>query len=321
MKRSGVHDEWGRLCETVVGAASADDIVVFHEASQRWLEPAAAEFSRAHTGRRLVDVDAAFARRIETQIEGLAALLQREGVTVHRPERLREAERQFLAPRGEGLQLLARDPLIIVGDHAIEGSLRLQCRQRERFGLRAVVQRLAAAGTQWSSVPLGSPGAVDGPFLEGGDVLLNGHEIYVGMSGCASDLAGADWLQALVGPAYRVIPVALRSNVLHLDWAMTLVRPGLLLYCPEQLIDGLPMSLRAWDKIALSAGEAERLQANILMLDGNLAVVEAGSARIIAELRRRHVEAIPLPFDAARAFGGGLRSACAPLSREGAVVA
>ncbi|MBS0520815.1 MAG: amidinotransferase [Proteobacteria bacterium] len=319
MMRPGVHYEWGRLCEAVVGTAPADDIVVFHEDSQRWLEPAAAEFSRAHAGRRLVDVDAEFARRIELQIEGLAALLQREGVTVHRPERLREAERQFLAPLGEGLQLLARDPLIVVGNHAIEGSLRLQCRQRERFGLRAIVQRLAAAGMRWSSVPLGSPGAVDGPFLEGGDVLLNGHEVYVGMSGCASDLAGADWLQALVGPAYRVIPVALRSNVLHLDWALTLVRPGLLLHCPEKLIDGLPMSLRAWDKVVLSPAEAEQLQVNILALDENRAVVEAGNERIIAELRRRRIETIPLPFDAARLFGGGLRSACAPLSREGAV--
>ena len=54
-------------------------------------------------------------------------------------------------------------------------------------------------GARWSSVPLGSPGCVDGPFLEGGDTLLNGREVYVGISGCASDLAGVDWLQALLG--------------------------------------------------------------------------------------------------------------------------
>ena len=60
---------------------------------------------------------------------------------------------------------------------------------------------------------------VDGPFLEGGDTLLNGSEIYVGISGCASDLAGVDWLQALLGDDYRVIAVAMKSNVLHLDCA------------------------------------------------------------------------------------------------------
>ena len=43
------------------------------------------------------------------------------------------------------------------------------------------------------------------------------------MSGCASDMAGIDWLQSLLGPRYRVIPVALKSNVLHLDCALALV--------------------------------------------------------------------------------------------------
>ena len=106
----------------------------------------------------------------------------------------------------------------MVGSHVIEGSLRLQCRQRERFGLRALLQKAALErGAQWSSVPLGWLNGVDGPFLEGGDTLLNGHEVYVGMSGCASDMAGIDWLQALLGAPYRVIPVALKSDVLHLD--------------------------------------------------------------------------------------------------------
>ncbi len=199
----------------------------------------------------------------------------------------------------------------------IDASLRLQCRQRERFGLRAQVRRLAAAGARWSSVPLGSPGAVDGPFLEGGDVLLNGREIYVGMSGCATDMAGVDWLQALLRESHQVIPVALRSNVLHLDWALGLLRPSLLVYCPDWLIDGLPMSLRAWDKIALTPVEAEALQVNLLVLDENRVVVEAGSRRLIEELSRRQVGIVPLPFDGPVSLGGGLRSAHQALRREG----
>ena len=114
---------------------------------------------------------------------------------------------------------------------------------------------------------MGSPNCVDGPFLEGGDTLLNGREIYVGMSGCASDMAGIDWLQALLGERYRVIPVALKSDVLHLDCAMALIKPGLLVWCPEKLIDGLPMSLRDWDAIAVSKDEANRLATNGLILE------------------------------------------------------
>src|SRR5262249_20390175 len=260
----GAHHEWGKLNEIVVGIAPADDLVVFHEDSQRWLSPAADTFSRKHAGQRLIEVDPERAQRIEHQIEALAAHLAREGVVVRRPQRLAGDECRFLAPNGEGSQLFVRDAMIVVADHVIDASLRLRCRQRERFGLRPIVQR---PGTRWSSVPLGSPAAVDGPFLEGGDVLLNGNEIYVGISGCASDLAGADWLQALLGETHRLIPVAMRSDVLHLDWVLGLIQPGLLLYCPEKLVDGLPMSLRGWDKIVVSADEAIRLAVNVLVLE------------------------------------------------------
>src|SRR5262249_31999810 len=159
--------------------------------------------------------------------------------------------------------------------------------------------------------------AVNGPFLEGGDVVLNGREIYVGMSRCASDMAGIDWLQAALGMEYRVVPVALRSNVLHLDWALALIGPGLLLYCPATLIHGLPTSVRSWDKIEVSKDGAFRLAASLLVLEPGRAVVETGNRRVIEALRRRNVEAIPLPFDGIAGLSGGLRSACQPLLRDG----
>ena len=313
----GVHHEWGKLREVVIGISPAEDFVIFHEDSQRWLLPEGENVSRAHKGRRLIDVDPERARRIERQVDALAELVAREGVTVHRPQRLEGEERTFLAPNGEGAQLFPRDGMIVVGDHVIDASLRLICRQRERYGLRPIIPRMVQQrGARWSSVPLGSPGCVDGPFLEGGDTLLNGREIYVGISGCASDLAGVDWLQALLGDGYRVLAVAMKSNVLHLDCAMALIKPGLLVYCPEKLIDGLPVSLRSWDKVAVSVDEANRLATNGLILEEGRVIVDAGNARMIEELRKRRIDVIPLPFDGPIATGGGLRCAHHPLLRE-----
>jgi len=315
--RFGAHHEWGKLREAVIGISPAEDFVVFYEESQRWLVPPSDAFSRQHAGRRLIDIDPEWATRIERQTDALAELVAREGVVVHRPERLKGDERTFLAPNGEGAQLFARDGMIVVGNHIIEASLRLKCRQRERYGLRPIIlQVVQQRGARWSSVPLGSPGCVDGPFLEGGDTLLNGHEIYVGISGCASDLAGADWLQALLGEAYRVIPVAMKSNVLHLDCAMALIKPGLLVWCPEKLIDGLPMSLRDWDAITVSRDEANLLATNGLVLEEGRIIVDADNARVIGELRKRKVDVIPLPFDGPISTGGGLRCAHHPLLRE-----
>ena len=320
MTSFGAHHEWGMLEEVVVGLSPAEDFVLFHEEAQRWLLPPADVFSRKHAGQRLIEVDAEWAARIERQVEALAEFLIRQGVVVHRPQRLAGAERCFLAPNGEGAQLFARDGMIVVGKHVIDASLRLRCRQRERFGLRPIIQQVAQQrGARWSSVPLGSPGGVDGPFLEGGDVLLNGREIYVGMSGCASDLAGADWLQALLGAEYRIIPVAMRSNVHHLDGVLGLVKRGLLIHCPDRLIDGLPMSLRDWDKITVSIDEANRLATSILVLDEGRVIADADNGRVIEELRRRKVDVIALPFDGPIAAGGGLRSVHHPLVRESAL--
>lgn len=317
----GAHHEWGRLREVVIGLSPAEDFVVFHEASQRWLVPPGDEFSRRHAGRRLIEIDAEWAHRIERQVDALAALVAREGVTVHRPERLQDPERTFLAPNGEGAQLFPRDGMIVVGGHVIDASLRLKCRQRERYGLRPLIQRAVnQQGARWSSVPLGSPGCVDGPFLEGGDTLLNGYEVYVGISGCASDRAGADWLQALLGAPYRVVPVALHADVLHLDCALALVKPGLLIWCPEKLSNGLPTSLRDWDAIAVSRSEANRLATNGLVLEEGRIIVDADNARVIDELRKRRVDVIPLPFDGPIAAGGGLRCAHHPLLRESTLV-
>lgn len=319
--RFGAHHEWGKLREVVIGVSAAEDFVVFHEESIRWMPPDVADFSRRNAGRRLVDIDPDWARRCEQQVDSLADLVAREGVAVHRPERLTGVERTFLAPNGEGLQLFPRDPMIVIGNHVIDASLRLKCRQRERYGLRSIVQKAVQThGARWSSVPLGSPGCVDGPFLEGGDTLLNGHEVYVGMSGCASDMAGIDWLQALLGEPYRVIPVAMKSNVLHLDCCLALIKAGLLVYCPSKLIDGLPMSLRDWDKIEVSVDEANALATNGLILDEGHVVVDTDNTRVIAELRKRKVEAIPLRFDGPIRVGGGMRCAHHPLLRESVLV-
>jgi N-dimethylarginine dimethylaminohydrolase len=315
--RFGAHHEWGHLREVVIGISPAEDFVVFSEPSMRWQTPAEAEFSRRHAGRKLVEIEPEWAHRMERQVDALAEFVARQGVTVHRPRRLAGSEKTFLAPHGDGAQLFARDAMIVVGEHVIESSLRIQCRQRERYGLRPILQQAVQAhGARWSSVPLGGLDGVDGPFLEGGDTLLNGHEVYVGMSGCASDMAGIDWLQALLGARYRVIPVALKSNVLHLDCALALVRPGLVVYCPEKLIDGLPTSLRAWDAITVSVEEATKLATNGLILEEGRMIVDADNTRVIGELRKRRMDVIPMPFDGPIRVGGGMRCAHHPLLRE-----
>ena len=82
-----------------------------------------------------------------------------------------------------------------------------------------------------------------GPFLERGDVELDGYNVYVGMSGNASNAAGIEWLQQFLGPEYRVYTIKRDYSILHLDTVFMLNRPGLLTYYPE-FVDELPTPLK-----------------------------------------------------------------------------
>jgi len=68
--------------------------------------------------------------------------------------------------------------------------------------------------------------------LDGGDVLVVGRTVFVGLS-LRTDATGADQLQALLAPfGYRVRCLVVR-DCLHLKSAVTAVRDDLLLYNPD----------------------------------------------------------------------------------------
>ena len=196
-----------------------------------------------------------------------------------------------------------RDPLFVVAGHTIEGSLRLNVRRGEGAVLRAVL----GAEARVAAVPPGSDNEVDGPFLEGGDVIVTPDEVYVGMSGNASDLGGIDWLAASLGAERRVVPIAMRSSVLHLEDVLALVRPGLLVQCRPLLVDGLPRALRDWQSIDIATEE----RADLLVLNERRALVAASQPRLAAALSAHGVDVV-----ATIALGVGLRSAHCALWRE-----
>ena len=160
-------------------------------------------------------------------------------------------------------------------------------------------------GGEVATVPPGSTNEVDGPYLEGGDVIVTEFEVYVGMSGNASDLRGIDWLSALLGQERRVVPMAMRSSVRHLEDILSLVRPGLLVQCRALLVDGLPRALRDWQSIDISPEES----ANLLVLAANRVLVDTAQVRLAGELRTCGVDVLTIPL------GDGLRSAHCALWR------
>ena len=95
-----------------------------------------------------------------------------------------------------------------------------------------------------------------------------GPDIYVGVSGNASNTAGVRWLQRYLGRRYRVHEVALTKKFLHLDCCLATPRPGLAIVCREAFVDGLPAFLKDWKLIDVPFEDAkEKLGCNGLVLD------------------------------------------------------
>jgi len=313
-----VNHEWGALKEVIVGIG--EDIVIASWCPLiTFLEPEFIESTKRNGGSNLADIAPDVAKEVIKEVNGLASLLEERGIIVHRPRLLQDEEKTYLYNLQKGRFLLSpRDPVLVIGNNIIECSLKLPFRRKWRYAIRDILQKAAKEGSaNYVAIPPAAPTMDNkGPFLEGGDVLLNGYEIYAGCSGIASNEAGIQWLQKFLGPKYKVHTVRLKPDVLHLDCALALVRPGLALICKEHFVEKLPESLRDWDFIDVTKDEAVRLGANGFIIDEKTIIVDAQHPRIAEELRKKELEVITLPYSNIATFGGAFRCAHHPLRRE-----
>ena len=123
--------------------------------------------------------------------------------------------------------------------------------------------------------------------LDGGDVLVLGRRLYVGVSG-RTDPAGAESLQRIVGPlGYEVVPVRV-TGCLHLKSAVTAIDDETVLANPEWFdasrLEGIGI-------VPVPADEPEA--ANILRAGGSV-VAHAGFPHTIDVLSARGVDVRPI---------------------------
>ncbi|MBU0686872.1 MAG: hypothetical protein KKB81_03350 [Candidatus Margulisbacteria bacterium] len=311
-----VHHEWGTLKEVILG--SGKDLTL-----PPWLpdmrspDPNFTEFLKKYGGMKYKDVNPESAKKVIEQQDHLAKVLESRGVIVHRVDHFPFPEEENYVAKGINF-VFPRDPILVIDNNFIEISLRSPFRRKEKFAIRPFVEKfIDDPRVNFVSIPPASPHLDErGPFLEGGDVLLNGYEIYVGNSGVASDQNGTAWLQNYLGPKYKVHEIKLKPDVLHLDCAMALLRPGLGLLYKDGILSELPDSLKGWDWITVTKEEADKLGCNVLILDDKTVIADPQHARIIKEMRKKGVEVIEVPYDEVSKFLGAFRCSHHPLIRE-----
>ncbi|MFE3023569.1 dimethylarginine dimethylaminohydrolase family protein [Nocardia tengchongensis] len=281
------------------------------------VEPNAVAILDAVWGKTFGEVYPDKQRAWEAERDELADVLRRHGVDVLRPRLFTADEKAAAGPVGYA-NFFVRDPWFTVGENVIEGVLQFPHRRHEVQTSRdLLLQRVMPAAAHYVSLPqpgIGNPGP--GPFLEGGDVLVLGTQVFVGLSGMASNPLGYHWLAKFLQPqGFNVTPVRLPEHVLHLDCAMSLVREGLVIVCPDRLPDGLPAPVRDWEQIEVSEDEAAAMATNGLPIDSETYITDPQFERVGKQLQSRGITVEYIDFSVSRLFGGAFRCTTQPLLR------
>ena len=108
----------------------------------------------------------------------------------------------------------------------------------------------------------------------------------------------------------------LKSNTLHLDCAIGMVREGLMTVCDEVLPDGLPKSLRDWTRIAVTEPQALRLGTNGFPINPDVYVTDPEFRGIGDQIEKHGIQVEYVDFPISRGFGGSFRCSTQPLWRE-----
>lgn len=317
-----VNNEWGKLHDAFIGIGDEENCVhPTYMDALKWQDAAGIKECEELGGQRAIDTTPEDVRLLGQQLDNLANLLAGRGVEVARSIPLRYPEEiHFLDGVQKGyVNHDGCDFFLTVGNNVILlNDLRVPCRRKRVWALRPVLeQALEGSNARYVAMPPCSPHyREDDIYLERGDVLMDGFNVFVGLSGNASGPAGIAWLQQYLGPQYRVYTVPLHPKILHLDTVCMLNRPGLLTWYPE-FIPELPQPLQHWEKIEMTKlpEEDEAFGANGLMLDEHTIVFAQQYQRLIPEYEKRGIECLTIPFEAPIHWGVGVRCAVGPLHR------
>ncbi|WP_415410258.1 twin-arginine translocation signal domain-containing protein [Synechococcus sp. A10-1-5-9] len=326
-KQISVDHEWGTLKEVVVGFTNIRVPSEIPPSSKNYLPQSSIDFIEKNKGQWLIDCDPELNQQSIDQMNTIIYILNDRGVIVHQVEQLSPAEVEYLEMDSDAvMQTFPRDPILVIGNKVIETSMLEPYRRKERFAIRRTIEdRLLNSGSYPVSMPQADPyrgkSADDygpGPYLEGGDVMLIGKDIYVGQTGNASNLAGIRWLSDYLGQDYQVHQVPLSRRFLHLDCVLALPRPGVAIVCQEAFTQGLPKFLNGWKLINVSADDAEKkMGCNGLVLSKDTILIGDNMPSLKKDLENEGLEVITTPIDALTWQGGGFRCWHHPLVRLG----
>jgi N-dimethylarginine dimethylaminohydrolase len=283
----------------------------------------------------------------EEDLNAFVAILDKLGITVKRPETWpHEAKFSTIHWEAEGYyNFCPRDILLVIADHIIETPNVIRSRFQETFSYRTMMVDYLRSGAKWYSAPkpmlLDSlfevdPGKPtprnDEPAFDAANVLRLGRDLIYLVSGTGNEMGG-QWLQTILGDAYRVHFLKDVYYGSHIDSTFVALRPGLMLCNPARLNDDtLPEILKQWkiiysppmentgrydaDYLSKSIG-SNWIDMNLFSINPNLVVVDQDQTGLIRLLEKQGIDVIPLKLRHAKMLGGGFHCVTLDICRTG----
>jgi len=338
------YNEWDPLEEIIVGIAQDAYFPTNDITFQLSVDPEVALPDHSFTELKLGSIPKQAIEETQEDLEILVQTLENEGVVVKRPKP-HVNKNKIKTPYWESERYFAycpRDIFLTVGDMLIETPCMQRSRYFESFCYEDIYVDCVKRGGKWISAPkpklrdedfnlCGTQYSVlqnHEPIFEAANVIRAGRDLFYLVSDGANIL-GAKWLQNTLGDSYRVNLCENLYSGLHIDSTIALLRPGLLLVNPERVTrDNLPERLRQWD-IIYTPPMRDNAQSevgfistiwlgmNLLMVNPNLAIVDAQQTELIALLEKHKIDVIPLTLRHGRMLGGGFHCVTLDIRRQG----
>jgi N-dimethylarginine dimethylaminohydrolase len=153
-----------------------------------------------------------------------------------------------------------------------------------------------------------------GDHIEGGDVIIDGKTIYVGLSNRTNQKA-ADHLQRLLSN-FEVKAIPFKERYLHLDCVFNVVSPEIALIYPEALTEeDIKLFSSRYELIEVSKEEQFTLGTNVLSIGNKRILSLPVNKNVNKQLRDRGFEVIEVDITEIIKSGGSFRCCTLPILR------
>jgi len=339
-------NEWGKLCEVLLGDPRGAFLPSMDDISQRNYDRLTPQESSKVVPRAMPDwvIDETL-----EDIESLAKVLTNLGVTVHRADRL-DSTVPIHTPYWTAQQETAiniRDMTLIHGNLVIDAASPTRGRYFESFAVRDLFDdyrnRLNHA---WFAAPprprlfentydLTRPRGINNtePLFEAANCVRLGRHVIVDVNNTANDL-GVDWIRQAFDRHFGPGTVTVHSVSLspdHIDVIIVPLCEGHALINPEYVKSGnLPDCITAWDLIpapdmvpqpyfSSSPKASNWIGLNLLVIDGEerTVIVEERQLPLIRKLEQLGFRPIPVRWRHGRTWGGSFHCVTLDVHRLG----